>query len=377
MKNNTLIKNSMLYRCTQKYYDKVLREFDIGAAQMTYLIMIYENEGLSMQDLANLGSFDKGTITKGIQKLEENGYITLIPNENDKRIKCLYTTQKARDIIAKIYMIRNEWWEHITSGLSLEEIDMFISLQDKIAMNALALQEDNEEKIRFFGMQKLTLLDYPGKVGCTLFTGGCNFRCPFCQNSDLVFLKEDSVEIPKDKISEFLKKRKNILEGVCITGGEPLLHPGLENYLKEIKSLGYHIKLDTNGSLPGKLKHLIKLNLIDYVAMDIKNSPSQYNKTIGVDDITLSSIKESIDYLKENHISYEFRTTIVKEFHNEESIKEMGEWIKGAKILYLQNFEDSEHVIMTGLHSHSKDMLFRFKDILSEYVDEVILRGIE
>lgn len=375
-KNYLLNSNSILYRYTQKFYDKQLDELQIGSGQLQYLLMIYENEGISMQNLAKIGAYDKGTVTKGIQKLEEIGYIHIEHDVNDRRIKCLYTTDKAKQTIGRVYEIRRQWWEHITQGLSPEEVDRFEEMQNLMVHNAQKYVDMEDPRIRFFGIQKLTLLDYPGKMACTMFTGGCNFRCPFCHNSDLVFLPENTVEIPGEDLMSFLKKRNKILEGVCISGGEPLLHTGLEQYLREIKELGYKVKLDTNGSLPERLKHLVTEGLVDYVAMDVKNAPERYGESVGIKNFDLTPVCESIQYLLENHIPYEFRTTIVKELHDEESIHALGQWIQGAKILYLQNFEDSDHVIQKGLHAHEKETLLRFKEILSQYVNQIEIRGI-
>lgn len=375
-KNYLVNSNSILYRYTQKFYDKQLEAFQMGAGQLQFLLLIYENEGISMQNLAKMGAYDKGTVTKGIQKLEDVGYIHIEQDIHDRRIKCLYTSDKAKEIIGRMYEIRRQWWEQLTQGLSPQEVDYFEMMQAKMVENAQKYEENEEPPVRFFGVQKLTLLDYPGKMACTMFTGGCNFRCPFCQNADLVFLPENTVEIPGDDLIQFLQKRNKLLEGVCISGGEPLLHKGLKEYLQNIKELGYKIKLDTNGSFPDRLKELVDAGLVDYVAMDIKNSPSRYGETVGIKNINLNAIEQSIHYLMENHVPYEFRCTIVKEFHDEESIHELGKWIQNAKVLYLQNFEDSERVIQKGLHAHDKQTLEAFKSILLQYVNQIEIRGI-
>ncbi|MEG0329945.1 MAG: anaerobic ribonucleoside-triphosphate reductase activating protein [Longicatena sp.] len=375
--NNYLFMNiSILYRCGQKYYDKRLSKYGIGAGQMSFLIIIYENEGISMQSIALKGSFDKGTITKSMQKLEELGYVNSVASNDDKRVRCLYTTDKAKEIISDIYLIRREWWERLTKNMSEQEEQQFEIGLDKFCENARLYEDDDEQQIKLFGLQKLTLLDYPGKMGSTIFTGGCNFRCPFCQNSDLVFLPENTSEIKEEEILSFLKKRSNILEGVCISGGEPLLNKELESFLRKIKYLGYSIKLDTNGSNPEKLKYLIDEGLIDYVAMDVKNSRAKYAQTIGLTTIDLTPIEQSIKYLLSNQVPYEFRTTVVKEFHDEESIKELGIWLQGASALYLQNFVDSENVIQKGLHAHSEEVLKHFVEIVKPYIANTNLRGI-
>lgn len=376
MKNYLLTSNSILYRCTQKFYDRQLSEYQIGSGQIQYLLLIYENEGISMQELAKKGAFDKGTITKGIQKLEEAGYIIIKTSVQDKRVKCLYTTDQAKSIISKVYEIRRQWWEHVTQGLSADEIELFEKMQNQMVLNAQNHLTMETSKVRFFGMQKLSLLDYPGKMACTLFTGGCNFKCPFCHNSDLVFLPENTIEISKDDIFNFLSRRKHILEAVCISGGEPLLHRDLKEVITEIKAMGYKVKLDTNGSDPMQLRELIEQGLVDYVAMDVKNSWEGYCETAGINSLDLSKINESIQILLQGQVDYEFRCTIVKEFHDDERIKQIGEWIQGAEVIYLQNFEDREQVIQKGLHAHEPDTLRRFARILSDYVKRVEIRGI-
>ena len=229
--------------------------------------------------------------------------------------------------------------------------------------------------MQIYGLQKLTLLDFPQKTACTIFTGGCNFRCPFCHNGDLV-LGSLPEPINTDELFAFLKKRSGVLDGVCITGGEPLLNPDIDSFIKEIRKLGYLIKLDTNGSNPEYLKNLVEQGLVDYVAMDIKNSKDAYPKTVGIDNFDVSPISESVEFLKNSKTDYEFRTTIVKEFHTEDDIMKIGEWLKDSKKYFLQNFVDSESVIKKGLHSVDESELKNWKDILTRYIDFVEIRGI-
>lgn len=191
------------------------------------------------------------------------------------------------------------------------------------------------------GLQKLTLLDYPGKMACIIFTAGCNFRCPFCHNASLVTHIEE--EISESEVLAFLEKRKKILDGVVITGGEPLLYD-LEPFIRAIKEKGYLVKLDTNGSFPDRLKALVKKGLIDYVAMDIKNSPDKYALTAGA-SVDLEKIKESVEFLKSDAVDYEFRTTVVKPFFEKSDFTAIGEWIKGAKRYFIQSFTDSGDLV--------------------------------
>ena len=371
--------SSILYRCNQKYYDKQLQEYGIGYTQFTFLTEIYEHEGISMNELAVRGSFDKGTITKSIQKLEQLDYIRIENSESDKRIKLLYTSEKARKIIPQLYMIRQEWNEYLQSELDADERDAYENAVSKMIEKAreYSLHEQDKDSVRIYGLQKLTLLDYPGKMAATIFTGGCNFRCPFCHNRSLVFLNENDSEISSDVILDYLDQRKNMLDGVCITGGEPLLHEGLEGFIRQIRKRGLLVKLDTNGSHFERMKDLIEKGLLDYVAMDVKNTKERYAETIGLDTYDLSDIEKSVAYLKEGHVDYEFRTTIVKEFHEDSDFKEMGEWLKGAKRYYLQNFEEQETCIKKGLHQVSLGKLKEIEETVRPYVEEIALRGVK
>ena len=226
------------------------------------------------------------------------------------------------------------------------------------------------------GFQKLTLLDYPGKVACTLFTAGCNLRCPFCHNASLVINPDMSAGIDTAEILDYLKKRQGILEGVCISGGEPLLQPDIKDFIKEIKELGYSVKLDTNGCFPDKLKDLVNSGLVDYVAMDIKNSKEKYANTVGVTNFDIAPIEESVEFLKEGHVDYEFRTTVVKELHNVEDAQDIGVWLKGATRCFVQNFVDSGEIIQSGLNPVETGVLEEMKSKLNQNIDHVELRGV-
>ena len=226
----------------------------------------------------------------------------------------------------------------------------------------------------FAGFQKLTLLDYPGKVACILFTNGCNFRCPFCHNASLV-RAQDGADISDAEVLEFLKKRQGILEGVCISGGEPLIHNELKDFIREVKKLGYPVKLDTNGSFPQKLRELIGEGLVDYVAMDVKNSFEKYNETTGI-NADIDSVKESIEILINGNIDYEFRTTLVSGFHTPKDMQSIGEMIKGTKKYYLQNFADSGDILCPGLAPLGEEEMELMKKTAEKYVSVTQIRGI-
>lgn len=222
------------------------------------------------------------------------------------------------------------------------------------------------------GIQKLSLLDYPQKVGCTLFTSGCNFRCPFCHNSSLVFGTAPAVDT--DEIFSFLKKRKGVLDAVTISGGEPLLQNGIEQFIAKIKDMGYLVKLDTNGADPVKLEKIIDSHLLDYVAMDLKNRPEKYDLTTD-SKINLDSISASVAILKSGKVDSEFRTTVVKEFHKKGDIAALAEFFKPHKY-FLQNFKDSGEIIRGGLSSCSEEEMQAFSAEASPFCGTVKLRGI-
>lgn len=229
--------------------------------------------------------------------------------------------------------------------------------------------------MNIYGLEKLSLIDYDGQMACTVFTGGCNFKCPFCHNSGLVTNLSEQLKIDNDYIFDYLKKRKGLLTGVCVSGGEPTLQPDLNDFILKVKELGYLVKLDTNGTNYLLLKSLIDNNFIDYVAMDIKNSKDNYLKIIGIDNFDLSQVEKSVNLLLENKISYEFRTTLVKEFHTKNEIKDIASWIKGAKKYCLQKFVNDDNCIDHDLTAVPLNDAEEFKNYLQNYIDCVQLRG--
>ena len=225
------------------------------------------------------------------------------------------------------------------------------------------------------GLQKMTLLDYPGKVACTVFLGGCDLRCPFCHNGELVE-GETPAALDDGELTTFLKKRQGLLDGVCVTGGEPLLRPELEGLLGRIKELGFPVKLDTNGSHPDRLRRLTEAGLLDYVAMDIKNQPEKYPLTVGVSGFDIAPVRESVHLLARSGVDYEFRTTAVREFHTAEDFLAIGRWLEGAPRYFIQNFVDSGNLVGTGCHGFSPQELQAFAALLQPFFSTVDVRGI-
>ena len=226
------------------------------------------------------------------------------------------------------------------------------------------------------GFQKLTLLDYPDHMACTVFTGGCNMRCPFCHNASLVLRPGENPAFFEEEIYAFLKKWQGILDGVAITGGEPLLQHGLEEFILRVRELGFAVKLDTNGSYPDRLAALIDRGLLDYVAMDVKNSREKYAATVGVAGFDIAPIEQSIALLRSSSVPFELRTTVVRELHSAEDIEDMGVWLAGDHKHYLQGFIDSGDLIKQGLSGYDKNQMQDLVNVLKAYIPKAELRGV-
>lgn len=227
------------------------------------------------------------------------------------------------------------------------------------------------------GFNKTTLLDYPGHVAATVFTGGCNFRCPFCHNGDLVLDPKSQPVISEEEVLAYLKKRRGILEGVCITGGEPTLQPDLPDFIGKLREIGYLVKLDTNGYRPDVLAGLLEKGMLDYVAMDVKAAPENYIRATGCPELDFARIAESIAILKGCGIPYEFRTTVVQGIHTPSEFDGIGRLLAGCRAYYLQTFRENENVIQEGFLPFSKDLMEEIAERVRKYIDKVELRGVE
>ena len=228
--------------------------------------------------------------------------------------------------------------------------------------------------MKIHGLQKLTLLDFPGHTACTVFLAGCDLRCPFCHNADLLDASAEAV-MDDAELLAFLEKRQGLLDGVAFTGGEPLLRRDLPDLMERVRRLGYKVKLDTNGCHPGALRTMLDRGLVDYVAMDIKNSPERYAETAGVASVDLDKVSESIALLMERAPDYEFRTTVVAQLHDEDSFRGIGPWIRGASRYFLQAFTDRDSVPFAGFSAPSAEDMARYADTLRPFVPTVSLRG--
>ena len=225
------------------------------------------------------------------------------------------------------------------------------------------------------GLQKTTLLDYPGYVACTVFAHGCNLRCPFCHNAGLVIRKPENI-ISIGELEAFLNRRKGILDGICLTGGEPLAQKDSVEFLEFLRPFGYKIKLDTNGFYPERLKEAIDKGLVDYIAMDIKSSRENYAKAVGIPDIDISQAEKSVKLIMDSGIDYEFRTTAVKGLHLVSDFEKIGEWLSGAKKYFIQQFIDSGDIISDGQESFSKEETQKLLAAVRKGIPNAEIRGL-
>lgn len=240
--------------------------------------------------------------------------------------------------------------------------------------------------MKIHGLNKLTLLDYPGHMACTVFTGCCNLRCPFCQNASLVLFPDSQPTLPEEDFFQFLRKRRGVLEGVCVTGGEPTLSADLPEFLAKIHESGYLVKLDTNGTHPALLKQVIEAGLVDYVAMDIKSSLAGYPAAVGIPGFSTAAIEKSVSLLMQGTLPYEFRTTVVRELHTEKELLSIADWLSGARAYYLQAFKDSDELVArfcpdtapaSIMSGYTKKELEDFINLLAPHFQTIGLRGID
>lgn len=230
--------------------------------------------------------------------------------------------------------------------------------------------------MRICGLQKLAMVDFPGKVAATVFTGGCNLRCPFCHNAPLVTRLEEAERWEETEVLSFLAQRRGLLEGVVLSGGEPLLQEGVEDFLAKVRALGYAVKLDTNGCYPQRLKGILDAGLVDYVAMDIKNSLAKYPETVGCPGFDTAPVEESVRLLMEGSVDYEFRTTAVKPFHTPQDIEVIGQWLSGAPRYFLQTFVDSGNLVGEGCSAFSPEEMQELAQKARPWFKTVEIRGI-
>ena len=227
------------------------------------------------------------------------------------------------------------------------------------------------------GLQKLSMVDYPGKLSATVFTGGCNLRCPFCHNALLVTRLDETPELPEAEVLAFLERRRGLLDGVVLSGGEPLLQTDAADFLRKVRDMGFAVKLDTNGCFPDRLAAILEAGLVDYVAMDIKNSPEKYPRTVGIPGFDTAAVEESVRLLTRSGVDHEFRTTFVRELHTAADVEAIGRWLQGSPRYFLQNFADSGDLIQKGWHGFTVLELQAFAAAARPFFGQVELRGVD
>ena len=303
------------------------------------------------------------------------GYVNINTSQKDKRVKELYTTSLTKKNISEIYGIRRDWWHHITQDLTPQEIEIFSKYYQTLSNHARTYADLEQTDLQFYELKKLSLSDYDSHLCCSLYTGGCNLKCPGCIVSNLVFLKENLYPISSEEISSFLKSHRKNIDGIYISGGEPLMHEGILPFLKYAKSLDFKIKLQTNGLFYERLKEIIENNLIDCVRLDIKNAPDEYAKSCGVDDIDLDSIDHSLRLLKQNRIENEVSITLIEEFHNKKNIQKLAKWLKGIQRLVLIPYKNCPTSMSQSLHAPNKEDALKYKQMLEKNIQNVTIKG--
>lgn len=376
--SNFILNLSILYRNTQKFFDRVLIPYDIGSGQLIFLLCINENEGMTMQEVTKISEVDKGTTTKSIQRLIEQGYVQMKVDEKDHRVRRLYTTKKAADIMNMIYDYRTQLRNTLAQDIDFTTFEEMLAKACENTKDE-GLYESEHISLKIGEVQNMSLIDYPNKMACTIYTSGCNFKCPFCNKRDLVFIPENNEYLNVDEVMEYLKKRNRLLDGICLSGGEPLLQEDLEKLIRKAKRLGYAIKIDTNGYYPERLKELVDKKLVNYVALDIKNTKEKYAGTAGVniENFDIKPIEESLKFLKNSKVEYECRTTVIKELHTKEDLIQIAKWLKPIDKFYLQQYEDSESNIQRGFTAYSIEEMIEFRDEIRKIIPNTELRGIK
>lgn len=374
--HNFLLNISVLYRNIQKYFDHVLAPYEIGAGQVIILMVINENTGITMQEVSQLCEIDKGTCTKSVNRLIDQGYVQMRVDEKDRRIRRLYTTDRAADIVRKLYDFRNQYRHFLSRNA---DFDMFEKELDVICDNARnSLEEEREEThIRIGNFEKLDLNDNSNGLCARVEMSGCSWKCPYCNRRNLVYIPENTGYVSPEEVIAYLKKRKGMLDEVTISGGEPLMQTGLRNFLKMIKKEGYRVRLETCGNRSELLKEYCEDGLIDFVSMDIKNCPDKYAETAGMDKDTFSvhNVEESVAYLKQGNVPYELVTTVLRNYHSLDDLLALATWIGPVDNYYLQQFRPSDTVIRQGLEAYTLEEVMEMKKEIQKIIPNVRLRG--
>lgn len=339
--SDLLMDLNILARTTQKYYDHQLQGLDLNYGQLPILLMIYEQQGLTLNAIVTQGMYDKGTVTKNVQKLKEQGYITVQESREDRRAKLLYPTDKAKEIISRIYGIRRRWSTQLVQQIPENVRTSFLAQTGSMVNQAVKVSENQDLPIYFFKAEPLNASLWPGHLSYVLHSYGCNLNCPDCPDKRRLILQEDTRLLDPREILADLKSRARLMDSLVLTGGEPLLQSGLAAFLCQVKALGYQVRLETNGTRPEALANLLKENLVDSVSLLIKNHPEKYAASCGRQTIDISLIHHSICLLEEHHIPWQGRLVLNDTYFEPEDLPQLRQALKNIPDLIVENYAGS------------------------------------
>lgn len=378
-KNDSLSFNlSALYRLSMKYFDNLFSNHEIGYTQLLFLSDIYENEGISMNELVKHGNYDKGTVTKSLQKLLELGYIEIKTPDNDKRLRLLYTTTLSQQIMAGLLYEKQKWLNYLCLDLTSDERQVFFKALSFLTVRAKQLANKLEVEtqinaLHFYGLQKVSLASFSPFVSSILYVAGSNFRSPYALARNYLFLNENDKALTTQQVLTYLKQKRGLIDAITLRGGEPLLYEDAYSFIKTVKHLGYKIKIETNGTFFLTLKKLIDEKLVDYVSLEILNSQANYNLSAG-SEVDYKSILASINYLLKGVVAYDFHTILVKDYQTISDLKDIAKLIKTAKRYYLDQYDENISNIGTNLKAFSNDEMATFLKAIINDVPNASLR---
>ena len=304
-RTDLLLDLNILSRATQKYYDRQLQPFNLTYAQLPVLLMIYESEGITANQIVNQGQYDKGTVTKNVQKLEALGYIESSLSRTDKRLRHLYTTDLAKTVIAQIYAIRRDWWNHLMTAIPCREAPLFLSQTRALVENAIVASNTQSMPLLFYRMERLSARAWPGRLAMVLHVTGCNFRCPGCQQRSRIMLPEEARLLDPGSIREEIDRRSGFVDGIVITGGEPFLQNGLISFLRDLKDKHIPVRIKTNGLFPDPLACCLQEGLVQEVSLEIRNDLQHYAASAGLKSFDPGPLTRSLKLLGNAEISWD------------------------------------------------------------------------
>ena len=359
--NDLLLDLNILSRATQKYYDRELQDLDLNYGQLPVLLMIYEHQGITSNRIVNLGKYDKGTVTKNVQKLEKQGYVQVVDSLQDRRAKLLYPTDKAKDIISRIYGIRRSWSGKLLEGMDIDTQKEILAGTERLVDKAVQVSENEGPNVFFFKADKLNARLWPGHLCYVLYAFGCNWNCPNCPDRGRVMMGEDAQILDAQEIIEQVRKRKDLIDGVIISGGEPLLQPGMADFLHRLKRENMQVRLETNGTRPAELEELLKRRLVDSVCLQIKNGRRSYPASCGRKEIDLKLIEDSIEVLNRSGIDWNGHLVVDDRHFDDKSLGDVRQFTEKISHLRLDTHVKSVRALDPELGPMDEKRFERWK----------------